>query len=288
MERRTRSYIQLIKPGITLSNTYAATAGYFLAVSMTGFRLTTMIGVLGGVALIIASACVINNMVDRDRDTKMKRTKGREIPAGNISLVAASIFSITLGFIGFGLLFAWTNALTVMLGVLAYVWYIVIYGIAKRTTPLSTIIGGVCGALPPVAGYTAATNQLDATAWVLFALLMIWQLAHFYAIAIFRKDDYAEAGLPIWSVRYGTKSTKAQIFFWVVIFALTAPLLTLLGATGFTYLAVMIVLSLYWVYIGAKYYSKLDNVKWSRKMFGVSLIVLLAMCAMIAIGGFLP
>ena len=288
MERRTRSYIQLIKPGITLSNTFAAAAGYFLAVSMTGFRLTTMIGVLGGVALIIASACVINNMVDRDRDTKMKRTKGREIPAGNISLVAASIFSITLGFIGFGLLFAWTNALTVMLGVLAYVWYIVIYGIAKRTTPLSTIIGGVCGALPPVAGYTAATNQLDATAWVLFALLMIWQLAHFYAIAIFRKDDYAEAGLPIWSVRYGTKSTKAQIFFWVVIVALTAPLLTLLGATGFTYLAVMIVLSLYWVYIGAKYYSKLDDVKWSRKMFGVSLIVLLAMCTMIAIGGFLP
>lgn len=288
MERRTRSYIQLIKPGITLSNTFAAAAGYFLAVSMTGFRLTTMIGVLGGVALIIASACVINNMVDRDRDTKMKRTKGREIPAGNISLVAASIFSITLGFIGFGLLIVWTNMLTVVLGVLAYVWYIVIYGIAKRTTPLSTIIGGVCGALPPVAGYTAATNQFDATAWVLFALLMIWQLAHFYAIAIFRKDDYAEAGLPIWSVRYGTKSTKAQIFFWVVIFALTAPLLTLLGATGFTYLAVMIVLSLYWVYIGAKYYSKLDDVKWSRKMFGVSLIVLLAMCTMIAIGGFLP
>lgn len=288
MERHTRSYIQLVKPGITISNVISATAGFFLASSIVGFQLTVMIGVLGGVALIIASACVINNMIDRKRDIKMKRTRGREIPAGNISLLAASLFSFVLGASGFGLLIVWTNTLTVILGVVAYVWYIVIYGLAKRLTPLSTIIGGVCGALPPVAGYTALTNQLDATAWVLFALLMIWQLAHFYAIAIFRKDDYANADLPIWSVRYGTKSTKAQIFFWVVIFALTTPLLTLFGATGYTYLVVMTVLSVYWVYVGIVNYRKLDDIKWSKKMFGVSLVVLLAMCAVIAVGGYLP
>lgn len=288
MERHTRSYIQLIKPGITISNVISATAGFFLASSIVGFRLTAMIGVLGGVALIIASACVVNNMIDRKRDIKMKRTKGREIPAGNISLLAASVFSFVLGILGFGLLIVWTNTLTVILGVIAYIWYIVIYGLAKRLTPLSTIIGGVCGALPPVAGYTALTNQLDVTAWVLFALLMIWQLAHFYAIAIFRKDDYANADLPIWSVRYGTKSTKAQIFFWVVLFALITPLLTLFGATGYIYLAVMTALSVYWVYIGVVNYRKLDDVKWSKKMFGVSLVVLLAMCAAIAVGGYLP
>lgn len=288
MERHTRSYIQLIKPGITVSNVISATAGFFLASSVAGFSLTVMIGVLAGVALIIASACVINNMIDRKRDIKMKRTKGREIPAGNISLLAASVFSFVLGISGFGLLIVWTNTLTVILGVIAYIWYIVIYGLAKRLTPLSTIIGGVCGALPPVAGYTALTNQLDVTAWILFALLMIWQLAHFYAIAIFRKDDYANADLPIWSVRYGTKSTKAQIFFWVVIFALITPLLTLFGATGYIYLVIMVSLSVYWVYVGVINYRKLDDIKWSKKMFGVSLIVLLAMCAAIAVGGYLP
>lgn len=288
MERHTRSYVQLIKPGITLSNTIAAAAGFFLAASAYGIQLLTMIGVLGGVAFVIASACVINNMVDRGRDVKMKRTRGREIAAGNISLIAASIYATLLGLAGFALLAAWTNMLTLVLGIVAYVWYIIIYGIAKRTTPLSTIIGGVCGALPPVAGYTAVTDQLDVIALILFALLMIWQLAHFYAIAIFRKDDYASADLPVWSVRYGTKSTKVQIMLWVVLFALVAPLLTVLGATGFSYAVVMILISLYWVYVGVVNYKKLDGVKWSRKMFGVSLLVMLVMCAAIVVGGYLP
>lgn len=288
MERHTRSYLQLIKPGITLSNTLSAAAGYFLAVSSHGFSLTVMIGVLGGVALIIASACVINNMIDRDRDVKMKRTRGREIAAGNISLVSASAYAAMLGVIGFGLLVAWTNGLTVVLGVIAYVWYIAVYGIAKRATALSTLIGGVCGALPPVAGYVAVTGSLDVVAWTLFGLLMVWQLAHFYAIAIFRKNDYQEAGIPVWSVRYGTKSTKAQLYFWVIIFALILPLPTLFGATGFVYLVIMGVLGLYWAYVGAKYYRRIDDEKWARKMFGVSLLVLLALCVALAVGGYLP
>lgn len=288
MERHTRSYLQLIKPGITLSNTIAAAAGFSLAASLYGFSWITLLGVLGGVAGVIASACVVNNIIDRKLDVKMKRTKGREIPAGRKTLITASIFAVILGVIGFLLLAAWTNTLTTMLGIVAYAWYIVIYGIAKRTTPLSTIIGGVCGALPPVAGYTAVTGNLDAVAWTLFGLLMVWQLPHFYAISVFRRSDYENAGLPVWSVKYGTKSTKAQIFFWVVIFALLAPLLTLLGATGYIYLGVMLGLSAYWIYTGVKYYRRLDDIAWSRKMFGVSLIVLLAMCVIIAVGHLLP
>lgn len=288
MERHSKSYIQLIKPGITLSNTIAAAAGFFLAASNVGFVLTTMIGVIGGVAFVIASACVINNLTDRRIDVKMKRTKGREIPVGNISLAYASMYAALLGIAGFTLLVLWTNALTVCLGVIAFVWYIAVYAYTKRTTPLSTLIGGVCGALPPVAGYVALTNTIDAIAWVLFGLLMIWQLAHFYAIAIFRKSDYENAGLPIWSVKYGIKSTKSQLYFWVVIFALVAPLPTLFGATGYVYLIVMLGLSLWWVYTGARFYKTIDDVKWSKKMFGISLVVLLAMCAVIAVGGYLP
>lgn len=288
MERHTRSYLQLIKPGITLSNTMSAAAGFFLASSLNGFRLTTLIGALGGVAFVIASACVANNMLDRDIDKRMKRTKGREIAAGNISLGVASVYGIILATIGFGLLAVWTNWLTFMLGVIAYVWYVAVYGLAKRTTVFSTIIGAVCGALPPVAGYTAVTNQLDTTAWVLFGLLMVWQLPHFYSIAIFRREDYKTAKLPIWSVRYGTASTKAQIFFWAVIFALIAPLPTLFHVTGYSYLIAMLVVSLYWVYTGAVNYRKLADAKWAGRMFGVSLVTLLVMCGALGLGGYLP
>ncbi len=288
MERRTRSYLQLIKPGITLSNSLTAVAGFFLAVSSHRFVLTTLVGAVGGVAFVIASACVANNIIDRRLDARMKRTKGREIASGAISVPVAVAYMITLALVGFGLLIVWTNWMTFGLGVLAYVWYVAIYGIAKRTTPLSTIIGGVCGALPPVAGYVAVTGQIDAVAWVLFGLMMVWQLPHFYAISIFRASDYKSAKLPVWSVRYGIKSAKAQIFFWVVIFTLIVPLLALVKATGWSYLVVMIILSLYWVYQGVRYYRQDNDERWARRMFGVSLVVLLALCGAIGVGGYLP
>jgi len=277
-----------MKPGITLSNTISAVAGFFLASSMFGFSAITGIGVVVGVAFVIASACVVNNVLDRDIDTRMKRTKGREIAAGKISIPFALVYAFILGVIGFGSLALYTNHLTVLLGVIAVIWYVVIYGIAKRTTPLSTIIGGVAGALPPMAGYVAVSGTIDATAWVLFGLLMVWQLPHFYAISVFRHDDYKQAGLPVWSVRYGIDTTKAQILFWIIIFALLTPLLTLLQATGVTYLVIMTIVSAYWVVVGIVQYKKLDSVAWSRKMFGISLLEMLVMSGSIAAGGYLP
>lgn len=288
MERHTKSYLQLVKPGIVTSNVLTAVAGFFVAKSNHGFVVENFLGVVIGIAFVIASACVVNNILDRNIDVRMKRTKGREIASGSISISHAAVFAIALGTVGFGALAAWTNIIVFALGVIAYLWYIVVYAIAKRTTPLSTIIGAVCGALPPVAGYATVTGVIDTTGIILFVLLMIWQLPHFYAISVFRKSDYEQANLPVWSVKYGAKSTKAQIYFWVVIFTLIAPLLTLFGATGYVYLVVMSIVNTYWLYQGAAYYNIDDDIKWARRMFGVSLIVLLTLCAMIAVGGYLP
>lgn len=288
MERHTRSYLQLIKPGITISNTLSALAGFFLATTLVPFNLLALIGGIGGTALIIASACALNNILDRDIDKRMKRTAKREVASGSISVPNAMIFLTILGLAGFTIILLWTNALTFLLGIIAYIWYVAIYGIAKRTTPWSTVIGGVAGALPPMAGYTALTGSVDAGAIILFLILFFWQLPHFYAISMFRRDDYAKAKLPVWAVKYGMASAKLQIFISVVLYALVAPLLTFFGYTGIIYLVVSTALSIYWVYKGVVLYKKGDDVKWAHTMFGISLLILMAMCALIAVGGYLP
>lgn len=288
MERHTRSYLQLIKPGITLSNTMSAAAGFLLAASIFGFNWVTFGAAIGGVALVIASACVANNILDRTIDKKMKRTSKRDVARGTINVPRALVYTVVLGAAGFMLLFLWTNLLTFWLGVIAYVWYVAVYGLAKRTTEFSTIIGGVAGALPPMAGYTALSGNIDAAAILLFLILFFWQLPHFYAISMFRQTDYASAGLPVWAVKYGMKSAKLQIFISVVLYAVVAALLYTYGYVGLTYLVVSSALSLYWIYKGASLYRSVNDIKWARTMFGVSLLVLLAMCLLIAVGGYLP
>lgn len=286
MERHTRSYLQLIKPGITLSNTLTALAGFLLAASLVPFEFLALVGGVAGTAFVIASACVINNILDRGLDARMKRTSKREIASGLISLPKALAFGIVLGLIGFSMLLAWTNLLTFALGIVAYIWYIVIYGIAKRTTSLSTIIGGVPGALPPVAGYTALTGMFDSAAIILFLILFFWQLPHFYAISMFRRSDYQKAGLPVWSVRHGLKSAKIHIFISIVLFAVTVPWLTVFGYTGIVYLVGSLTLAGWWLYKAIKTYRIREDEKWARGVFGVSLAVLLGMCGLVAIGGY--
>jgi len=287
VERRSKSYLQLLKPGITLSNTMSGVAGFFLAASFVPFSLSALLGAIGGIAGVIASACVINNVLDRNIDKRMKRTAKRDIASGVISVRKASLFGIAIGIVGFGLLIALTNTVTVLLGVLAYIWYVVIYGIAKRRTVLSTLIGGVAGSLPPVAGYTALTGNVDVAAIILFLILFFWQMPHFYAIAMFRQKDYAAAHLPVWSVKYGLKSTKRQILIFTVIYAIVASSLTIFGYTGVIYLVAVLALSIYWIYKGVSLYDRVDDIKWARTMFGVSLLVLLANCFMIGVGGFI-
>lgn len=288
MEQRSRSYLQLIKPGITLSNTISGVAGFFLAASFVAFSWTIFIGVVGGIAFIIASACVMNNILDRNIDKRMKRTDKRDVASGVISVSKALAFGVVLGLIGFSLLVFLTNTLTVLLGLVAYVWYVAIYGLAKRTTVYSTLIGGVAGALPPVAGYTALTGNIDAGAIILFLILFFWQMPHFYAIAMFRQSDYASADLPVWSVKYGMKSSKLQILLFTIVFAVVFMLPTLYGYTGVFYLIGSLLLSGYWLYKGFSLYNKVDDAKWARTMFGVSLLVMLSMSLLIIVGGYLP
>lgn len=247
-----------------------------------------MFWTLSGTALIIASACVVNNYIDRKIDAKMARTKSRALASGSISPSNAIIFAAILGVIGFSLLIFYTNWLTVSLGLMAYFVYIVVYGYAKRHSVHGTLVGSVAGALPPVAGYTAATNELNLGAGLIFLILVTWQMPHFYSIAIYRYKDYKAAGLPVWPVRYGIDSAKQQIIVYIVAFIVAVSLLTDAGYTGIIYLIVVTAVGLLWLRRALAGYKSSDDTLWARQCFKFSLIVILTVSVMISVGGRLP
>jgi protoheme IX farnesyltransferase len=280
-------YYRLTKPGIIYGNSLATAAGFLLA-SKGDIAFGTFVAAVVGSGLIIGASCVVNNYIDRGIDAKMDRTKNRALVSGKISVVHALLFAALLFASGFGLLAAYTNWLTVLVGAVGVVVYVVLYGIAKRRTVHGTLVGSIAGAVPPVAGYTAVTGALDAGAGLLFLILATWQMPHFYAIAMYRAKDYANAGLPVLPVAKGMRVAKVQIVAYVCLFAMAALALAAFGYTGWVYAVVMFGLSLVWFNKGLRGFDAADDAKWARGMFGFSLIVLLAWCALLALEAWLP
>lgn len=285
---RAREYYQLAKPGIIRGNLLSLLAGYILAATMYGFYPWAFVGVVVGTALVIASGCVFNNILDRKMDAKMKRTKQRALVTHVISARSALMFGTILGTLGFASLWFLTNPLTTLVGVVGFVWYVAVYGYAKRHTPWSTLIGTVCGATPPVAGYVAITGRLDSAAILLFLILVAWQMPHFYAIAIRRKEEYAAAEVPLLSITHGVEVTKRQIIAWIVAYIVIAAQLTVAGYTGLVYLIATVALGAYWLMHALQTLKKKPDTKWAGGVFGVSLLVLLIQSALIAVGHLLP
>lgn len=284
-----KQYYHLTKPGIIYGNLITTSAGFLLAsTSKNRIQFMLLVGTLLSIALIIGSACTVNNYIDRKIDAKMARTKKRALVIGTIPASRAIAFAIILGFSGFIILGLYTNFLTLCLGVMAYFVYIVPYGIAKRRSVHGTAVGSVAGALPPVAGYCAVTNNLDGGALLLLLLLVFWQMPHFYAIAMFRYKDYKAAGLPVLPVKKGTMAAKIQILLYIVAFTVTGSLFTVTGYTNVIFLVVIMGLGLSWLYKGVQGFSALDDKKWARGMFFYSLIVNLSMSLLLAVGALLP
>lgn len=274
-----KTYLLLTKPGIVVSNAFAAVAGFALGAKgevMPGLFAATV----AGLALIIASACIFNNYIDRDIDRKMARTKRRPLVTGSISGFQALGLAVLLLLFGSWLIGNFANSLALGVALFGFFMYVVVYGYAKRKSTLGTIIGSVSGAVPPVVGYVAVTGRLDAAAWLLFILLTLWQMPHFYAIAIYRLKDYKAAGIPTLPVKKGFERTKLSILLYMVAFAVAVPLLTIYGYTGYIFAAVMTILSLYWIRVFLIDVGP-DKAAWAGRVFHFSLIVLTVFCAML-------
>jgi len=281
-----REYYKLTKPGIIRGNLIAALAGFFLA-SQGDIDLLLLIFTMLGTSLVIACGCVVNNYFDQYIDSKMPRTKNRALVTGKISNQNALVFAFIIGIIGTGLLIVFVNVLTAVIGLFGLFAYVVLYGLGKRRTVHGTLIGTISGAVPPVAGYTAVSGSIDQAAIILFLILVFWQMPHFYAIALFRQKDYAAANLPVLPVVKGVRITKAHIFAYIIGFGLVSSLLYVYDYVSVLYLIVVSALTIIWIYYWFKDIKSSNVVAWARRLFGVSLIVLLGTCVVIGIDSFI-
>ncbi len=262
-------------------------AGYLLA-SRWQIDWVVFAATVVGTSLVIAASCTINNYLDRHIDEKMIRTKERELVSGIISPVQALSYAAVLAVLGFSTLIAWTNWYVVGAGALGMVFYVIIYGWAKRTTIHGTLVGTISGSMPIVAGYLAVSNRIDLAAILLFMVMTTWQMPHFYAIALRRAAEYKAAGIPVLPVVKGVRRTKFEMVCYTFLFTICVVLLSLNGVTGAIFLLVMGPLSLYWLWRGVQGINRKDDLAWGGQMFGLSLLVLLSLSAMLSVGGILP
>lgn len=281
-----RDYYHLTKPGIIRGNLITAVAGYLLG-AKGEIYIPSFAAIIVATCFVVASGCVFNNYIDRNIDAKMKRTSKRQIVAGTISGRNAIIFGIVLGISGIAVLFFWTNLLTSIIGMVGWIFYVIIYGLAKRKTSHATEIGTIPGAVSILAGYTAATNTIDLAAVLIFFAMIFWQIPHFYAIAIYRLNDYIAADIPVKPRKIGKHKTRLRIITYIIVFTTVAILPTIFGITGYIYLIGMLLAGGFWFYVGV-HKASLSYETWAIKVFNASLLVLLVFSFLLSINNIVP
>lgn len=243
-----RDYLELCKPGVVVLMLLTSLIGMLLSVPGMVPLDVLIIGNLG-IALCAGSAAAINHLVDRKLDQKMVRTFNRPIAKGRVEPVNAVIFTITIGVLGMILLAVFINVLTAWLTLASLIGYAFIYTMfLKRTTPQNIVIGGLAGAAPPLLGWTAVTGEIHGHALLLVLIIFAWTPPHFWALAVHRKKDYANANVPMLPVTHGERYTKIHILLYTIIMILVTLLPFATGMMNWLYLLGAVVLGLGFLY----------------------------------------
>ena len=212
-----KSYFELTKPKVVMMMLITAIVGMLLA-SKTLPPLSLIVISLLGIGLCASSAATINQIIDRNIDANMARTSERPLPQGNITTLNASIFALILMIAGTTILVLKVNTLTALLTVSSLIGYAFIYTVfLKRATPQNIVIGGLAGAAPPLLGWTSISNSIDPNALLLVLIIFVWTPPHFWALAIYRREDYAKEAIPMLPVTHGIKFTKLQIILYTIL-----------------------------------------------------------------------
>ena len=254
-----RSYYELCKPNVVYMMLICAFVGMLLAeesVSSFGYLFVS----LTGIACCAASAAAVNQVIDRNTDASMTRTDQRPLPQGELSPTHASLFALIIGILGALILYLYVNTLTMILTLASLVGYAFIYTVyLKRATPQNIVIGGLAGAAPPLLGWSSISNTIDPYALLLVLIIFVWTPPHFWALAIYRKDEYAKESIPMLPVTHGVTFTKLQIVLYTIILFIVSMLPYVVLMSGEIYLYSALILSTIFLYYSINLYFSNDD-----------------------------
>ncbi len=251
-------YLELCKPRVVVLIVFTAVVGMFLAVPGWPPLSALLAGTLG-ISLAASSAATINHLLDHRIDAKMKRTRHRPLASGQLTERNVLIFALSLGLLAMAILVLWVNALTAELTFLSLIGYAIVYTAwLKRATPQNIVIGGAAGAAPPILGWTAVTGSLDPQALLLFLIIFVWTPPHFWALAIYRKDEYALVDIPMLPVTHGVAFTRLQILLYTILLVIVTTLPYLTGMSGLVYIAGATVLNAGFMWYALRMMSSKD------------------------------
>ena len=273
---RWRQYWVLTKPRVTQLAVFCAVIGMFLATpGMVPYSI--LLGGIVGIWLLAGAAFAVNCLIEQAIDAKMRRTSWRPSATGELTKLQIMIFSAVLGGLGMAVLWNFTNPLTMWLTVATFVGYAVIYTwLLNPATPQNIVIGGLSGAMPPALGWAAVTNTLSAEAWLLVLIIFVWTPPHFWALALYRRDDYAQSGLPMLPVTHGERFTLLNILLYTLILIAATLLPYVYGMSGVVYLIAAIVLGLLFLaYVLALFISYSDALAKKTFRFSITSLSLL-------------
>ena len=254
-----KNYLELTKPKVVLMMLITAIIGMLLASKSLPSLYFVIISMIG-IGLCASSAAAINQIIDRNIDANMARTSNRPLPQGEITTFNASLFALALMIVGTAILVSQVNTLTAVLTVASLIGYAFIYTVfLKRATPQNIVIGGLAGAAPPLLGWTSVTNSIDPNALLLVLIIFVWTPPHFWALAIYRKEDYARESIPMLPVTHGVRFTKLQIILYTVLLVLVSLLPYIVLMSGNIYLFSALGLGLFYLYSSIKMYLTDDE-----------------------------
>ena len=271
-----KSYYQLCKPNVVYMMLICAFVGMLLA-EQTVSSYSYLFIALTGIALCAASAAAINQVVDREADASMTRTDQRPLPKGNLSVMHASIFAFVIGLMGALILYLYVNTLTMILTIGSLIGYAFIYTVyLKRATPQNIVIGGLAGAAPPLLGWSSVSNTIDPFALLLVLIIFVWTPPHFWALAIYRKDEYAKESIPMMPVTHGVAFTKLQIVLYTIILFIVSVLPYVVLMSGVIYLVSALMISTLFLYYSINlFYSDDDQDAMKTFQFSIYYIFLI-------------
>jgi len=281
-----KQYLELTKPRVVLLIVFTAVIGMFLAVpGMVPLR--PLIAGTAGIWLAAASAAAINHLIDQRIDRLMARTSQRPLATGKLKPMQVLVFAVVLGALSMAILIAWVNPLTAALTFASLIGYAVVYtAYLKRATPQNIVIGGAAGAAPPVLGWAAVTGSVHPYALLLFLIIFVWTPPHFWALAIFRRDDYSRAQVPMLPVTHGVTYTRWHVLFYTILLVVITVLPYLTGMSGLFYLGGALVLGAGFLYYAIRLLNPPDEF-FAMRVFNYSIVYLMALFAFLLVDHYL-